>query len=640
MRTLRALPLLLALAACAAHPADSGVRIVFTQRPPELPFDPEDARLRAAQAQLAELLGHPLVIDVDAALLPQWQGSFRWLLVEAVEHVARDVRHVKEETPVAFSTQLTKLQRIECRYVATAPSRRSELAPDGKTLRIFTTADDRELVPRGLVAEHVRRAYESAQHDEFRGKAPGAIASGKEAAYFADLTARSDRGEGSLAESIRADAIRSVIDLDARVNGALRVELRHWLASSGADFFSSAYIHRGAEVKGYPAGSRFRGAERAFGGWVNRTQKALPAEDRLTLLRHLYPRPFTQNREPGRHFVTFAFPAADRDAILFDVIDEWIAEGHRMPEYERSGGPVPKPLHEWVLCPRPKSPEGSRSLAPHCDDVLYERAMEDPAVTARLAATLVQKQDALLTETVFANYDRDARVEFAIALWRKLGDARDEADSKVAARVLAELAENGAPELLMTEAKSRTRGKDRGAALYLLAVGDRYAKTKVDWKTFPASYGKIRDVDLRDLLHTGPHGLALVPTIWPALEQDVKKAEPLLAYYDAFLTAPETRRYQAQDPWLTYRALHGSFCREGLMREIAVLRAYYQRQQTRDPEHARIWVDFLDETSPQKCRSDFEHAQRGTRLDAELEQQRRKQADDERRRQSDRPVSR
>ena len=643
------LAVILGSAACGAPQSSdpTSVRIVFTQRPPELPFDPEDARLRASQAQLAALLGHALVFDIDAALLPQWQGSFRYLLVESIENVARDARHLKEREPEAFATELSKLRRIECRYVATRPSGRSELTPDGTILRVFTTADDRDLVPQGLVLEHMAHAFDVAQRQRFGGATARTVGKDDRAAYFADLTSRYDKGDGSLAESVRADAIRSAIDLDGQTTGPLRVKVRHWLANDAAEFFSRAYVQRGAEVKSYASTSRFRGAERAFASWVDATQKALPEDDRLALLHALYPRPFTQNGEPGRSYVSFAFPGTNRDGILFDVVDEWIADGHRMPDgggnvRPKSSAPKPKPLHEYVLCPRPKSSEGNRSLGPHCDDTLYARAVEEPAVAARLASTLVSKKDALLTETVFANLTQKPRVEFAIALWHRLEDARDDADARVAADVMTELAEQGNSELLVAEARARVRGQQRGSGIYLLAVVDRYAHDKVDWPTFGKTYGPIRDGDYRDFLRAGPHAVALVPVIWPALDTTVKKAEPLVAQYDAFLKAPETRRYEMQDPWKAWRTIHGDFCRDGLTNEVALLRRWYESHKTSDPENAHIYVDFLDETSPATCKYDHDHHERGKRMDLQdpWQQQKKKAADDQRRRDSDRPVPR
>lgn len=627
------LVLALATAACAGSNAQrTDVRIVFTQAPPELPFDPEDARLRAAQAQLAQLVGHPLVFDIDAALLPQWRGSFRHLLVEAIENVARDVRQLEEREPQAIVAQLASLTRIECRYVATRPSRRSELSADGTTLKVFTTAEDRELVPAGMVLGHVIRAFAQAQKEKFGRQNASSVRQGELAAYFRDLSLRHDRGEGSLAESVRADAIASMIELDARASGELRVTIRHWLAGSGAQFFSRAYVHQGAAVKSYPLGSRFRTAERAFAKWVNATQKALPEDDRLTLLKELYPRGFTQNREPGRSFVSFAFPGMDRDAILFDVIDEWIAAGHPMPSYgsARNGksiapaGPKPKPLHEYVLCPRPKSPEGQRSLGPHCDDTLYLRALEEPSVAARLNQTLLAKKDALLTETVFANLARSSRVELAIAAWTQLGDAND-AGWRIAATVMAEeLAAHGAPELLVSEARRlyRTRERDRGIALYVLALSNRHANGKLDWASFPKTDSPIRASDLTAFLQAGPHGVALLPVIWPALDSNVKRADLFLPEYDAFLAAAETRQYDMQDPWKTLRTIHASLCREGKLAEVASIRRYYDARRRVDPEHATIYVDFASETSPARCQQEAAHHQRARRMDADIARRR------------------
>lgn len=624
----------LATAACASSTPEPAVRVVFTQTPPELAFDPTDLRLRAAQAQLAELLGRPLDVDVDAALLPQWRGSFQHVLVAAIESVARDVRRLREEQRAAADAQLAKLTRVQCRYAATARSPRSELSADGATLTVYSTADAHDLLPRGVVFDHVARAYAAQKRGEYAKATPSSVPNGELDAYFADLSSRYDPGEKTPAESVRADAISRIIELEGRSRGTLRDSIRHFLAEGASSFFVGAYLHQAAAVRSYPAGSRFRRAERDFAGWVNRTQKALAPEDRLTLVRALYPRPFTQNKEPGRSFVTFAFPGVERDDILFDVLDGWTLAGHPMPSYGAPRGvnqtsaphPKPTPLQEWVVCPRPKSPEGPRSLVPHCEDTLYQRAHEEPNVASRLLHVLTQKRDAVLTETVFANLAQSAHTELAISLWNRLGDARDDASWKVASAVLAEeMAATGGNALLVAEARKlyRTRERDRGTALYLLALSDRYAQQKIDWRAFPRSESPIRAADLSAFMQAGPHSVALLPTLWPALEANVKRADLILPAYDAFMTAEETRRYDMQDPWRALRSVHGALCRDGRFADVASIRSYYENRIRVDPEHARIYRDFIGETEPKICREDYEHERRGQRLEARSAETRR-----------------
>ena len=78
------------IAACSASKRDD-VAITFTPAPPDVPFDPHSARLAQATRQLTTALGHPVALQVDAALRTPLRSSLEDELADAVEHLSRDV---------------------------------------------------------------------------------------------------------------------------------------------------------------------------------------------------------------------------------------------------------------------------------------------------------------------------------------------------------------------------------------------------------------------------------------------------------------------------------------------------------------------------------------------------------------------
>ncbi len=61
--------------------------VSFDHAPRELPFNPRNARLVAASQQLEARLGHPIQVQFDAALLPQWVDNFENGLASSLENI-------------------------------------------------------------------------------------------------------------------------------------------------------------------------------------------------------------------------------------------------------------------------------------------------------------------------------------------------------------------------------------------------------------------------------------------------------------------------------------------------------------------------------------------------------------------------
>lgn len=619
----RSAALALALSACASQ-QQSGVMVVFTQTPPELPFDPHDAQLRSVQKQLAELTGHGLVLDVDAALLPEWSRDFRAGLIAALENLAKDVRALERDAPGAFASQLPKLERIECRYSAAPVPSRVTLSDDGKVLTVRAQRSDGALVPRGALFSQLRQAHERAQGERFANSQPGQIGSADRAAYFAHLKRQAYREEPNLAEGSLANGVLGALALRGQADASFAAEVDGWLAGDAAESFVRAYLHHAAEIRGMPAGTSFRRAEAGFARWANQYASTLPKTAQLRLLKSAYPRPFSQDRRPGTHFVPFAFPGWERDVLLFQIVEDWSKRGHPS-----------EPLSEFVVCPRPRDARGHHSLVPRCDRSLYDRAEEEPRVAARLSSVVQRSKDPVLTESVFVNLAEHAPIELTLAQWRALLEAGALDEWRRAGEVLNDVLASQRPTLLIEESKRlyRERPNERGLLLYMLASTDRGQTGVVDWSAFAQHYGEVGASEVSALLAVGPNAVAALPIVWDALAPEAKRADLFLKGYDAFLSAPEVREFDFQNPWKAVRAVHASLCRDGKLVEVASLRSYYQARARIAPDQARVLGDFVQETDPKRCKEEHEHQVRSDKMDrasAQKKTQRAKGFEDQR----------
>src|SRR5262249_47260168 len=165
----------------------------------DLPFDPRSARLAQATRELTEVAGHPIEIELDAALLPEWRSSFEEELIGAIENIGRDLLALKEGHPRVFERAASTLHKVACRYRASSERAEAHFVADGGVLTVAEPAKS-TLVPRGLVEGALVEELEAHLDALYRTKGPGDVPPDERAAYFEYVT-RTRPGYGNLAES-------------------------------------------------------------------------------------------------------------------------------------------------------------------------------------------------------------------------------------------------------------------------------------------------------------------------------------------------------------------------------------------------------------------------------------------------------
>jgi hypothetical protein len=592
--------LLLSLVGCAAHSTvrvHQDIAITIVPEQDELPFDARGARLRAATDQLSGLVGHPIAIQIDAALVSELRSSFEHALIDAIEQTARGVQAFKRDEPEAFARTAARLRRIEHKYRPSADAASARFDAESGVLTIELPSHPSSLVPGDFIFGNVLlRALleEDDAHRErvFAGRTPETVSRDELRAYFTYLT-RTRPGYGNLSErarrvkgddteelagSPRGETIVRVVRIHdlAKNDPELTARARAWLFQQLEYVFAQAYENpRVAWAKLGPQTS-FRRAEAAYVKWLGGAVKQATPKEKLALATHLY------RADPSSD----PYPGFDRFGFGWGVVDEWVRAGRPMPE--RTEDPA-LALYDDVVCPTVRDAKGehvrNRGCASSADGFIAFAVATDER-RKRLARSLDERKDAALADTILFTVAHVRKVE--PDPFRAVLDALDprgpawRAGIDILARDRDRRTEEDGAQLW-------AKGQ-RGPGLLLLAQSKRsldpyYADEY--WGRFAKSFGtKIDAATLGQMLEHGALAFETVPMLWPALAPGFSRADALLPKLDAMM--PDGRR--------TLSAIVTRMCNEGATQDLAKIHAWSEKHS--DADLAAIRRD----TAPGGCR--------------------------------------
>jgi hypothetical protein len=575
----------LSLASCAASTpravsVQSNVSVTVLPSPDELPFDPADARLEQASAQLAALAGHQVGFEFDVAVVPDWRVGFQDMLVGSIESVARDLDRLKHDKPLVFARGAPMLQRVVSHYDATAVDRVSAKLDATAGVVTLTGPATRWGVERGEIAGALEDDYSRWESSRFGAARAQDVPPAERRSYFEFLTNRSDRAyDPREPREPDPDAVIGAVALSSLIGGSdpqLAADVRLWLMNV-VDDFAGAYNHDTEQVVALPAWSRWRRAEAAWVAWANANLATMTAEEKLLLVEWIYVR--TRGTDGAYHAAAFAFPGFDRFGFGLAIADEWARAGHPRGRETLPRGVLD--LFAAVVCPIDVAVDGATSSVGRCDYVWYRDALDDAATTRRLTDALLARKDVELDKAVFTAIDFMPAPGDKLATLFSLAHALDADDSawRKAFHVIADdRAETSDGPPWVDEARRQWAGHAarHGALLYALAQVDRHGDSdKVGWGRFAETFGAPLDArDFGAYLDEGVRAMSLAHVVWPALSPGWSRAAVLLPRLDGYLDDPSARRYDRQDPGEALSAIAARLCAEGAVADMAQIRAY------------------------------------------------------------------
>lgn len=612
MRRLLIVPGLLAAAAtaCGGAPSATNTTVNITQNEiTELVFvnwgeqqagdevDFSDPRLMRAVNETAQLVGHRVEFHFDVATMPRpMSGFFDNLFERYVGRIPRDLERLKGRDMDVFGYGATALREIHFDYDGSVrrPDIRLDAEPGVLWLRMSPSG---ELVPEGAVTYAFTEAYRAHLAGAMDGLRAEDVPVAELPTYFRWLEGQGFRGDVER----RASALRNATVVYARSQEAhaeLHAEVREWLVRRGG-FFSGQYIHHGDELRDLPSGSPWFAAEVAWAGWVNERWNDLDDQQKRKVLDTLYIRRSGPGREvdPYRREV---FPGIDPFALSLRVIDSWVSFGRPRP-YPVTSRDHRQSLFDFVVC-APRRTGRNQYQRARCDSDFYRHAATDPELRLRLFAEIGQRNDADLTEALFANL-KWVRSPYLIDAWRHFED--NAAAWAIGTKVLADLVDYSRQDLrseLYDDSVRiwRDHPEHRGSLLYLLAAmtyPTRSQRSLVPWREFRRTFGSLASrQDFERFLANGDGALVRVAVVWPALARNANAIEALLPHLDIRMDDDTMRRRFSWFPHRMLADLIDEMREAGDRRSLTALRGYFERRSREHPSEERALATLIVRT--------------------------------------------
>ena len=600
------------------------VIVVFDQAPRELPFNPRGARLLAAAQQLEVRVGHPVQIQIDAALLPQWRENFENGLASGIEGLIQGLAWLERTHPRIHAWAAPRLVHVACHYdaaarvsTATFDDRRGTLQIDGPALPAVKHSVQANAAPIALVdsedvVQGVTRSYFGPYLERrFGGVAPERAPEGELAAYWDYIDRRHSgfyrgaSGATQLADAPPAVEVEQALRLEARVppaDGELAGKVRRRLVEA-AHFFAGVYMRQPGEARSAPPGSPFRRAEAAYSAWLQQNIAVLAESDQVEILRAPI---FVVQTGPEadaplhRRYVEATFPGFDALGYALGVVDRWIAAGHAVPREVSDQRSIFKAL----VCPDGPSWRVTRPSGGPCPFDLYHYAAAIPAARSRLLHALSARHDRIFTETVFAHLDGADRLE----MWRAIEP--DPVEWRIATLTIADPEGRGEGEhdhALYDEGLRlwRQHPDRRGVVLYLLTSFEQYSLVRdglVNWTEHERIFGsRINAGEYASFVSQGPLAISRAAGLWRALDEGFSRVAPLLPLLDAYLVDPGVKERNPAAPERPIRDIASRLCAEHSIGDLALLHGYFVKRARLSPTEERRFGLILDMTSPGRC---------------------------------------
>ena len=582
------------------------VDVTIDPTPSKLPFDPRGARLVSAFRQLREIAGHPIALELDAAVSPESRASFEEALINAIAAIARDLDAMRRRDELLFRFAVAHLNRVQIRYDAAQSRDDVHLDEPSRSVIIRGPAVRSSLVGEGTVSHVLSKAYDDQLESQFAQQDPSSVAPTERRAYshWLENSDRRSVDESTierLAESPRAAltlrALR-LLALDAGRDPVLAKELQGWLLSR-ASYFEQTYVNHGSLVMALPPNSNFDKAARAWTKWALGVFRQLEADEQLRLTEALFVRSFQQDRAvTHRSYPPFAWPGADLFEFGLLQVDAWRTAGH---PNQRSKPPSSQ-MMEFIVCTRPAEPDGSHSLVPHCDEDWYRFALESETGRQRLAQAIMARADPLFTETVFRNVTAASSQGLPMMLVLLRAIENDAADWKAGWRVLSEYIDGSFDSNTLDETRRLwvTRPDRRATLLSGLAHMDRYNNGNVDWQGFRSAFGApISASEFGDYVATDPLAISYAPIIWPALGHGWSRAALIVPKLDTWLVDPRVSANNFQDPYQALLHIISELCGEKNVQDLEWIRTYVVARTQAHP--GEPYASLVEDTRAKAC---------------------------------------
>jgi hypothetical protein len=550
--------------------------------------DFSDARLLRAIEETKALVGHAVEFRFNVAMMPRPKALFfERLFAHEVGGIPRELARLREADAAVYSYGSKHLRAVHFDYDGSR--RRTDVQLDTSRGVLHLRLGGWGSVPRPALSRAFLDSYRADLTARFEGRKGSEIADQSRREYTRYLKNVAFRGE----RPQRARALAHGVDLWRATRGddaEIHAELTSWLVSN-VHFFTNQYRHHQRELNDAPPDAPWHEAERAFGRFVTQGWPAFSPGQKRDLLEEMYVR---QPARRGRGQLPYrqdVFPGVDLFAHSLAVVDEWRKAGHPAPQRTTSEDHAQR-LYDFIVCP-PRRTTRHEYNEGRCSGDFYRYSVADPELRAKLFAEVLRRDDANLTDALFANL-LFLESPYATDGWRFM--ERDPGQWAAATKVFAELLDYSRQELrptLLDDATRlwRERPAFRGGLLYLFAAMDHHRGTQtVPWDRFKRVFGSLASgSDFEAFLRFGETAVVRASVVWPALAREGGAVGSLIPHLERAMDDGTIRQRFHRFPYEPLRSLIHAIRSEGGTEGLARLRGFFERRMRKHPSEARLF---------------------------------------------------
>ncbi|HTV20654.1 MAG TPA: hypothetical protein VMG12_18350 [Polyangiaceae bacterium] len=497
-------------------------------------LDLGDPRIAIAQKKIASLLGHPLGMEFDAAVVKTFADDLQRAYVSALESTASGLADCQRSNPEAFRFGAERLRSVRIEYKPLGPGEPSDAALIESTLPIGVRTGSSRLVEGYEYCLSFERSLNEDRAQRFAQIDPAKVTPEDEAGYLEFIRLRAFRHSSEADE--RLDYLQRGAKLAAFRPHITQQKVRDDTDELLANFASTLHEAMASQPSDAVMVTALNEAHRAWIAWANESGTALGTSERLRLARRLLWRgdpvhaQFSAGFDPAR----FGMPTIER--WLQDTAPTQPREGNELEAC------IVNPLHRGDQPPQ-------LWFSGPCNGAVYSDLARTPEGRRRLAGLLERWHNDVLIEAAVLHTLRDQGAATTLALLDAL--ASDREATRVALRSLAELKEwsnerrsrgdaelEAEPFIARIPSWWKSQPELRPVLLYMLVRIGEHREGSVPWSKLSQFLGRpISGSELTGFLTEDARNLWYLPALASGLGTGWPRAKAILpgieAYFDA-----------------------------------------------------------------------------------------------------------
>jgi hypothetical protein len=562
-------------------------------------IDGSDPRIVENGRAIAELLGHPLRYEIDAALARQLDSGLHHVFVAAMEETVEGLTAARKRKPDAFAVAAPALEAIGFEYAAVARDGAPAFDLTTGTYRVVEGPDRSALLGGWDVISIIDDVFDATMTARYAARAPESIAPAEQRTYVDYVVHHAAPRPARDADQAGARIATLVRLYDHVADATLRDEVRRDVLVQAKSFLP------GIAKAAPPEAAAAEPVRGALVAWVNARAGDWSPADRTAVADAFFSDREAKDDPVRRGFDDMRFARPVVAAFAKAVPPEAGHEGQNIIILDGSDA---SRLVDQVICPYHET-QSTLSTWTSCTGALYRDILSAPDGARRMAAWLVEAQSDRFTQTAVLNVLMAKGATSAMAVVDALMSLETTPRATIAAlHALASFSDRGGrrdPPLDLNAIVARAlawykeRPALRGPLLFVLTQLGRDEDTRLNWGHLPELLGApLNAGEYGAFLDQSPRAMADVDLLTKGLGPGWSRSAVILPRYERLL---DGRKKSGVEPYEITERLVRSLCDDGTHADVQALQVFLRARIEGHPAENTLLANFANSTPALAC---------------------------------------